>query len=134
MNNPFAQVAHQIEQADQLPVLLAAALVGLELADLTTEALTELCAHDEVPGYLTAQAEVAEARDALVRAPSLDWPETTLTHTPVTTDDVAASIAAMALVLSRALVTAAERSTDPADRIACLQAALHTGRLHEALR
>jgi hypothetical protein len=134
VDNPFTQVAWQIRAADQLPALLAAAFVGLELADLTTEALAEQDPDEGFPAYLTARVEAAEARDALSRAPSLTWPAVRAPQGRITVDDIVGSLATLAMLLAQALVTAAERSSDPADRIACLDAALHAGRLHEALR
>jgi hypothetical protein len=132
--NPFDHVTEQLHRADQLPMLLAAAYVGLELADLTTQALTEQNHTDGFSAYVTAQFEAAEARDALSRAPSLTRPNTPPPAGRTTSPDIAASVAALAMVLAQILTAAAERSTDVADKLACLNAALHVGRLHEALR
>jgi hypothetical protein len=132
--NPFDNVTEQLQRADQLPLLLAAAYVGLELADLTTQALTEQNQTDGFAAYATAQFEAAEARDALSRAPSLTRPNVTPPAVRTTSPDIAASVAALAMVLAQTLTAVAERSTDMADKLACLDAALHVGRLHEALR
>lgn len=133
--NPFDDVTQRLGKAGgKLPILLAAAYTGLELATSTTNALTDTCPDNEVPAYLTALNEAAQARDALAQAPSLVPIDRALPEPPTTGQDVADQVAAMAMALAQALVAAAEHSTDQADKIACLQAALHTGRLHEALR
>lgn len=134
MNDPFTHVTEKIQTADRLPVLLDAALVGLELAGLTTQALTEQEHADALPAYVTAQYEAAEARDALTRAPSLTRPPAPTPAGQATHQDIAGSVAALAQVLTQALIAAAEQTTDTADKIACLDAAIHVGRLHEALR
>jgi hypothetical protein len=133
-DNTFDNVTDQLHRADQLPILLAAAYVGLELAELTTQALTEQNHTESFPAYATAQFEAAEARDALSRAPSLTRPNQPPQAGRATSTDIAASVAALAMLLAQALTAAAERSTDVADKLACLDAALHVGRLHEALR
>jgi hypothetical protein len=134
MDDPFVHITQKIQSADRLPVLLSAAFVGLELADLTAQTLTEQTPAGSFPAYVTAQFEAAEARDALSRAPSLTRPSVSPPTARATTQDIAASVATLAKVLTQALIAAAETTTDPADKIACLDAALHVGRLHEALR
>jgi hypothetical protein len=134
MEDPFVHITQKIQSADRLPVLLSAAFVGLELADLTAQTLTEQTPAGSFPAYVTAQFEAAEARDALSRAPSLTRTSASPPTTRATTQDIAASVATLAKVLTQALIAAAETTTDPADKIACLDAALHVGRLHEALR
>jgi hypothetical protein len=54
MNNPFTSITEQVQAADRLPTLLSAVYVGLELADLTTHALTEDGPAEHFPAYMTA--------------------------------------------------------------------------------
>jgi hypothetical protein len=87
-----------------------------------------------VPASLTALTEAAQARDALAQAPSLTPPGHPFIPASRTSAEVTDSIATMALALTQVLVAAAENSANESDKVACLAAALHTGRLHEALR
>ncbi|WP_165975565.1 hypothetical protein [Actinomadura rubrisoli] len=47
---------------------------------------------------------------------------------------LAESIAALVMIVAEAVLNAASKTTDPADRVACLKAVHHAGRLHAALR
>ncbi|MFG2091856.1 MULTISPECIES: hypothetical protein [unclassified Spirillospora] len=47
---------------------------------------------------------------------------------------VAEAIAAFVMVVAEAILTAASKTTAPADRVACLAAAHHAGHVHAALR
>ncbi|MEU8804876.1 hypothetical protein [Spirillospora sp. NPDC048819] len=44
------------------------------------------------------------------------------------------AVAAFVLVVAEAILTAASKTTAPADRVACLTAAHHAGHVHAALR
>ncbi len=85
-------------------------------------------------GFITwgmAEGEATQAHQALRRAPSL--------RSAAPSDHTAASATADALFalakkVSQDLVRASELASDPDDKLACLQAALHAGRLREALR
>lgn len=79
------------------------------------------------------QADAAEARDALRAAPSLAG---TAPLPPDTEplDATAESLADLTGELRRQLITASEKATDPADKHACLNAAMFLGRLNESLR
>lgn len=104
---------------------------------------------DRVPdGYLKwgmAEGEAADALAALEPAPSLPPSSTAstekaadildLTSTPTSSlleriDD----LPTRADQISRSLLHSAEQADDPDDTLACLQAALHAGRLRDALR
>jgi hypothetical protein len=78
-----------------------------------------------------AEGEAVQAHQALRQAPSL--------HTTPPTDHTEADASADALfhlatTVSQSLVRAAELAADPDDKMACLQAALHAGRLRDTLR
>lgn len=78
-----------------------------------------------------AEGEAVQAHQALRQAPSL--------HTTPPTDHTEADATADALfhlatTVSQSLVRAAELTGDPDDKMACLQAALHAGRLRDTLR
>ncbi|TDC73849.1 hypothetical protein [Actinomadura sp. 7K507] len=91
-------------------------------------------AAQEPDGFIAwgmAEGEATQAHQALRQAPSL--------HTIAPTDYTAVNATADALFelarkISQSLVRAAELASDPDDKMACLQAALHAGRLREALR
>ncbi|MFF0523494.1 hypothetical protein ACFYTC_32745 [Actinomadura nitritigenes] len=85
------------------------------------------------PGNETALIEATDAWWALSEAPTLAWP----TSAAMNTDDVrqlAEAIAGFVLVLAEAMLNVASKSSDPGDRVACLRAAHHVGRLHAALK
>ncbi|MFE9106995.1 hypothetical protein ACFYYL_33845 [Actinomadura geliboluensis] len=78
-----------------------------------------------------AEGEAVQAHQALRQAPSL--------HAALPTDHTEVNASADALfdlarTTSQNLVRAAELATDPDDKMACLQAALHAGRLRDTLR
>ncbi|TDD84313.1 hypothetical protein [Actinomadura rubrisoli] len=91
-------------------------------------------ASQEPDGFIAwgmAEGEATQAHQALRQAPSL--------QTSVPADYTATNVTADALFdlarkISQSLVRAAELAGDPDDKLACLQAALHAGRLSEALR
>lgn len=135
MNESLNEATKRLREPGQaLPVLLTAAYVGLELATSAVRALSDTCAEQELDAVLMALTEAAEARDALGTAPSLIHPEQAFRPQPIDEHALASSLATLAMTLCQVLVIAAERSTDPADKAACLNAILHAGRLHEALR
>lgn len=78
-----------------------------------------------------AEGEAIQAHQALRQAPSLR------ATVPANYDAVNATAGALfelSRKISQSLVRAAELASDPDDKMACLQAALHAGRLHDALR
>lgn len=85
-------------------------------------------------GFITwgmAEGEAIQAHQALRQAPSL--------RAILPADHTAVNASADALFdlarkISQSLVRAAELAGDPDDKMACLQAALHAGRLRDALR
>ncbi|MFF0523496.1 hypothetical protein ACFYTC_32755 [Actinomadura nitritigenes] len=78
-----------------------------------------------------AEGEATQAHRALRQAPSLQAAAPTDLDTANAT---AAALFDLASKVSKSLVRAAELASDPDDKMACLQAALHAGRLREALR
>ncbi|GAA0544535.1 hypothetical protein [Actinomadura livida] len=50
------------------------------------------------------------------------------------TGELAAAVAALVLVVAEAILNVASKTTDPADRVACLKAVHHAGHVHAALR
>ena len=119
MQEHFAYAAGRIRSACDLPSLLAAAFAGLELVERATSALS-----DRSPAHATALNEASNAWWALSRAPSLRRLEEA---------EPTESVATFSLLVTQALVVATSRAVDPADRVACLQAARHAGRVHDAL-
>jgi len=121
--------AHHDVRAAWLIELLTAALTDLSHAERVITAFA-----DETPdGFIAwgmAEAEAAQARQSLLQAPSLQ------TTTPPVVDSSPSTDALhdLAAKTSRDLVRAAELATDSADQMACLQAALHAGRLRDHLR
>ncbi|MFF0521531.1 hypothetical protein ACFYTC_22715 [Actinomadura nitritigenes] len=110
--------------------LLTAVLADLAHAE---RVITAFAAHepDGCIAWGMAEGEATQAHRALRRAPSL--------HTTAATDHDTANATADALYelatnATTSLVRAAELATDPDDKMACLQAALHAGRLRETLR
>lgn len=78
-----------------------------------------------------AEGEAVQAHQALRTAPSLRaTPPTDHTELNATAD----ALFSLASKVSQDLVRAAELAGDPDDKMACLQAALHAGRLRDALR
>ncbi|NDU73843.1 hypothetical protein GWI34_14520 [Actinomadura sp. DSM 109109] len=48
--------------------------------------------------------------------------------------ELAQSIAALVMVVAQAILNVASKTTDPADRVACLRAAHHAGNVHAAMK
>ncbi|MBA9002861.1 hypothetical protein [Thermomonospora cellulosilytica] len=80
------------------------------------------------------QADAANARDALRMASSLTDTALVPPDTDPIADATADSLADLTRDLHRELITASEKASDAVDKLACLTAALHTGRLLESLR
>ncbi|WP_067481619.1 hypothetical protein [Actinomadura hibisca] len=118
MDDYIAYATDRLNTATSTPELLAAAFDGLELVERAATALTA-----RTPRYTTALSEASEAWWALSMAPSLNGPADARTE----------ALATFALTLAQSLVAATARITDPGDRVACLQAARHLGRVHSAL-
>jgi hypothetical protein len=117
MNDHIAYASDRIRAACDLPTLMAAAFAGVELMERCATALAE-----DHPYLTPALTEASDAWWALSTAPSLKLrsPEPT-------------QAATFSLLVTQALVAATSRALDPADRVACLQAARHAGRVHDAL-
>ncbi|MGI5325070.1 hypothetical protein [Actinomadura nitritigenes] len=133
LKHQFQHLTRQIKAADSVPALLASAFFGLDLIERATTALPDTGNDPIRPDYEAAAIEATDAWWALTQAPTLDWPITK----PITADEaryLADTIAAFVLVVTEAMLTAASKSPDPADRMACLRAAHHAGRLHSALK
>lgn len=110
-------------------------ILNTALNDLAhAERVITACAAQQPDGFIAwgmAEGEVIQAHHALRQAPSL--------HSTVPAGHAAENATADALFelagkVSQSLVRAAELASDPDDKMACLQAALHAGRLREALR
>ncbi|WP_339153699.1 hypothetical protein [Actinomadura luteofluorescens] len=125
----FDYAARQIKTADSVPALLAAAFMGMELIERATTVLAQTAPEDT---YQTALAEASDAWWALADAPTLTWPDRSLSDTDVS--DLAESIAALVMVVAEAILNVASKTTDPADRVACLRAAHHAGNVHAAMK
>lgn len=127
----FDHITRQIKAADTIPGLIASAFIGLDLIERATTVIAQ-DAPEEVHGaYQTALAEATDAWWALTDAPSLAWPNSFRNDTDVR--QLSQSISALVLVVAEAILTAASKTTDPADRVACLRAAHHAGHVHAAL-
>ncbi|MES9541868.1 hypothetical protein [Actinomadura sp. NPDC000600] len=125
----FDYAARQIKTADSLPALLAAAFMGMELIERATTVLAQSALED---AYQTALAEASDAWWALADAPTLTWPDRSLSDTDV--PELAESIAALVMVVAEAILNVASKTTDPADRVACLRAVHHAGNVHAAMK
>ncbi|MEU9019366.1 hypothetical protein [Actinomadura sp. NPDC048394] len=110
--------------------LLTTALKDLAHAERVITAF----AAQEPDGFIAwgmAEGEATQAHRALRRAPSLQATAPTDHDTANATADALFNLASK---VSQSLVRAAELASDPDDKMACLQAALHAGLLREALR
>jgi hypothetical protein len=131
MKHQFDYVTCQIQAANTMPALMASALAGLELVERATKLLATITPGKPHLPYQNAMAEAAKARDALAGAPSLAGPRNpALLSAPAFTR----SITELVLVIAEAVLNAACKATEPADRVACLKATQHAGRLYSALR
>jgi hypothetical protein len=109
-----------------IPDALVTAHLGLHA---TERAVAALGLTDD-----TALDEAINAGVALARARTVAWPPGGDVESAGEPRDKAASIADLVMVVSRTLLTTANKVTDPADRIACFQAVQHAGRLQTILR
>ncbi|MDL4813066.1 hypothetical protein [Actinomadura opuntiae] len=110
-------------------------LLTTALADLAhAERVITAFAAQEPDGFIAwgmAEGEAIQAHRALRQAPSLHAAAPTDHNTANATADALFELASK---VSQSLVRAAELASDPDDKMACLQAALHAARLREALR
>ncbi|MER6808091.1 hypothetical protein ABT299_02320 [Spirillospora sp. NPDC000708] len=110
-------------------------LLNTALNDLAhAERVITAFAAQQPDGFIAwgmAEGEATQAHRALRQAPSLQAAAPTDLDTANAT---AAALFDLASKVSKSLVRAAELASDPDDKMACLQAALHAGRLREALR
>ncbi|GLZ15626.1 hypothetical protein Acsp04_58610 [Actinomadura sp. NBRC 104425] len=127
MNRCFQHVTEHIKAADSIPALTITATFGLTLIEHTVP----LLANARGDALRTALAEATDARRALTTAPCLGWPQHPTTEAD--TEALAGSTATLVMVVAQALLTVASKSTDPADRVACLKATHHLGHVHTAL-
>lgn len=141
LNHQFQYLTRQIKAADSVPTLLTSAFTGLNLIERIVTVLpnpdtapgTDSDVEQSGPGYETALIEASDAWWALSEAPTLAWPGAT---TMIADDlhQLVEAIAAFVLVVTEAMLNAASKSSASGDRVACLQAAHHAGRLYAALK
>jgi hypothetical protein len=133
VTDPFAQMTSQLQQITGRTALMSAAYIGLALMERAGTALVELGPEENLPAYETAVQEAVNAARALSSAPSLA--SQGLSSPTVDAADAAfhAQLLTLALAVHQTLVAAATHVLNEADRVACLEAALHTGRVHQAL-
>jgi len=117
MNDHITYATDRIRSACDLPTLMAATFAGVELMERCATALAA-----DHPSYTPALTEASDAWWALSAAPSLKM------YSPEPTQ-----AATFSLLVTQALVAATSRALNPADRVACLEAARHAGRVHDAL-
>ncbi|MFA1551738.1 hypothetical protein [Actinomadura chokoriensis] len=110
-------------------------ILGNALNDLAhAERVITSYAAQQPDGFIAwgmAEGEAVQAHQALRQAPSLR------AVPPADHTDLASTADALfdlARTISQNLVRAAELAADPDDKMACLQAALHAGRLRDTLR
>jgi hypothetical protein len=133
LKHQFQHLARQIQAADSIPARLSFAFIGLELVERATTVLPALGDDHARLDFETATIAAIDAWWALSQAPTLAWPSAA----PMTTgetQELAEAIAGFVLVVTEAILNVASKSAEPGDRVACLQAAHHAGRLHAALK
>ncbi|MFC5187200.1 hypothetical protein [Actinomadura harenae] len=128
MNEHIRYVTGQIQDADTLPALLTAAFYGLETVERATALLAETTPENHRTDCDNALTASVDAWWALSDAPTWSSPG----HS--TPAELAARTSALVLLISQTLLQAANKTSDPADRIACLTAVHHAGRVHDALK
>ncbi|WP_131738845.1 hypothetical protein [Actinomadura roseirufa] len=110
-------------------------IMNTALNDLAhAERVITSLAQQEPDGFIAwgmAEGEAVQAHRALRQAPSLQRAPSAEGSGLTATVDALFELAAKS---SQNLVRAAELAGDPDDKAACLRAALHAGRLREALR
>jgi hypothetical protein len=105
----------------------------VDLIERTTTLLPDIGNDQTRLDSETATSAAIDAWWALSQAPTLAWPGAA----PMTTgetQELAEAIADFVLVVTEAILNVASKSADPGDRVACLQATHHVGRLHAALK
>lgn len=133
LKHQFQYLTRQIKTADSIPALLTTAFIGVDLIERTTTLLPDIGNDQARLDSETATIAAIDAWWALSQAPTLAWPSAA----PMTTgetQELAEAIAGFVLVVTEAILNVASKSSDPGDRVACLQAAHHVGRLHSALK
>lgn len=133
MKQHFEHITRQIRTADSIPALLTTAFTGLEVIERATAHLADIAPAHAYPGYQTARAEATNAWSMLSTAPTLGGPSRS-TSIDADAEELAASISRLVLVVAEAIVNVAAKTSEPGDRVACLQAARHAGYVHAALR
>lgn len=103
--------------------------MGLELIERATTVLAQTAPEG---AYQTALIEATDAWWALAEAPTLAWPERSMPDADV--QALAESIAGLVMVVAEAILNVASKTTEPADRVACLRAAHHAGNVHTGMR
>ncbi|MWA02325.1 hypothetical protein F8568_022540 [Actinomadura sp. LD22] len=133
LKHQFQYLTRQIKAADSIPALLTAAFLGVDLIERTTTLLPDIGNDQARLDSETATIAAIDAWWVLSQAPTLAWPSAA----PMTTgetQELVEAIAGFVLVVTEAILNVASKSADPGDRVACLQAAHHAGRLHAALK
>ncbi|MFG2006168.1 hypothetical protein ACGFNU_44165 [Spirillospora sp. NPDC048911] len=128
----IAYVTRQIQSANRIPALITAAFVGLELTERAATVLLENAPEEAVDAYRSALTEATHAWWALSHAPSLAWPDDPDADY-VAPHELAVALRDLVHVVTDALHGVAAQSIAQADRTACLIAASHAVRIHEAL-
>ncbi|GAA1875143.1 hypothetical protein [Actinomadura bangladeshensis] len=129
MKHFFDYATRQIKAADSLPALLAAAFMGLELIERAATVLAQSTSED---AYQAALGEASDAWWALAEAPSLAWPQSPMPDSDA--HEFAAAVTSLVMVVAEAILNVASKTTEPADRVACLRAVHHAGNVAAALR
>lgn len=128
----IAYVTRQIQSANRIPALITAAFIGLELTERAATVLLENAPEETVDAYRSALTEATYAWWALSHAPSLAWPDDPDAEY-VAPHELAGALRDLVHVVTAALHGAAAQAVGQADRAACLTAAAHAVRVHEAL-
>ncbi|MQY03116.1 hypothetical protein [Actinomadura macrotermitis] len=131
MLDHIAYSTGRLDGAASLPALLTAVFDGLELVERAATALAGPDADGARPGCAGALAEAGRARRALSGAPALR--SAVHAGSGAERQELAEALGRFSMTLTEALVTATAWTTEPADRVACLRAALHLGRVAGAL-
>ncbi|MFI0351007.1 hypothetical protein [Actinomadura sp. 9N407] len=134
MQAQFDYVIRQIEAANTIPSLMASALIGLDLIERATTLLAQIAPEESFPACQAAIAEASDARNALAEAPALAWRKGSEGSAPANVHEFTEAITTLILVAAENALNAASKTTEPADRVACLQAVQHLGRLYSALK
>ncbi|MBO2447138.1 hypothetical protein J4573_08575 [Actinomadura barringtoniae] len=132
MHDYILYVSRQIRSAERPTALLAAAFMGLELIERAATLLTETAPASSRDLYQVVLGEASDAWWSLSKAPALAW-----ANEPANDDrgpgDLAESLQALVQVVVDALQNVADRTPEPEDRAACLQAIAHSAHVRDAL-